>query len=95
MQHAQERGQAGNQDAQSVREALAHARAEVQSLRDELEAARSRVETALGERADTERLLQESESRLKRAVSERDELAAEVTDCTDRRLGGRRAEDRP
>src|SRR6185369_3315544 len=78
MQHAQERGHGGNQDLQSVRESLAHARAEVQSLRDELEAARVRVETALGERADSERLLQESETRLKRAVRERDELAARV-----------------
>jgi hypothetical protein len=78
MVRAQERGQVGNQDVQSVREALAHARAEVQSLRDELEAARSRVETVLGERADTERLWQESETRLKRAVRERDELAQKL-----------------
>jgi hypothetical protein len=78
IQHAQERGQAGNQDIQSVREALALARSEVQSLRDELEKARGRVETALGERADFERLLQESETRLKRAVRDREDLEARV-----------------
>jgi myosin heavy subunit len=76
IQHAQDRGQAGNQDIQGVREALALARSEVQSLRDELEKARGRVETALGERADLERLLQESETRLKRAVRDREELEA-------------------
>src|SRR5262249_18130492 len=45
-------------------------------LRDELEASRTRVETAVEERADVERLLQESETRLKRAERDRDELAA-------------------
>jgi hypothetical protein len=75
---AHERGQAGNQDVQGIREALALARSEVQSLRDELETARARVETVLGERADTERLLQEAESRLKRTVRERDEFAARM-----------------
>jgi hypothetical protein len=78
MLRAQERGQAGNHDVQSVREALALARSEVQSLRDELETARSRVETVLGERADTERLLQEAEVRLKRAIRDRDELATRI-----------------
>src|SRR5262249_40578882 len=76
IQHAQDRGQASNQDIQGVREALALARSEVQGLRDELEKARGRVETALGERADLERLLQESETRLKRAVRDREELEA-------------------
>jgi len=78
MRHVQERGHAGNQDVQSVRDALALARNEVQSLRDELESARARMEKALGERADTERLLQESESRLKRAIRDRDELTARL-----------------
>src|SRR5262245_60269996 len=78
IQHAQDRGQASNQDIQGVREALALARSEVQGLRDELEKARGRVETAVGERADFERLLQESETRLKRAVRDREELEARV-----------------
>jgi len=88
MVRTQERNQSGNQDVQSVREALAHARAEVQSLRDELEAARSRVETVLGERADAERLLHESETRLKRAQRDRDELASRLDGTHEPAKGG-------
>jgi hypothetical protein len=75
VSHAEARSQSG---AQEVRDALAHSRAEVQTLRDDLEGARARVEALSGERADADRLWKESESRLKRATRERDELAEKL-----------------